>query len=242
MLIYRITNILNGKVYIGQTIHTLAHRKSRHLEAMRNGADRHLYRAMRKYGIENFIFEEIDHADTLEDLNYLESYYITLYDSVRTGYNMGYGGDNNVMFSDEVKSKHDEKMRSDLVRSKISKSMKAYREKHPFTDEHRAKLSAKAMGNRNFGDTIYDQSIGCYCIDSNTGKTHHFHSYLDGGLWWFNTYAPFPYSACTYQRKIKQSIELGYATYGRGSNKIQVDDIKWFREDGDVNEKVTNKA
>lgn len=233
MIIYKITNQINGKVYIGQTINTLAHRKSRHIECMRKGVDRHLYNAMRKYGLENFVFEEIDHADNIDDLNYLESYYITKYDSVRNGYNMGYGGDNNVMFSNNVKTKHDAIMQSENIRDKISKSMKAYRQVHPFTDEHRAKLSASAMGNHNFGDKIYDQSIACYCVDE-FGEEHHFHSYLEAGKWWYETYKPFPYSACTYQRKIKQSIKEGACTYGRGMTQERFYIPVWYREAGDV--------
>lgn len=232
MIIYKITNQVNNKVYIGQTIHTLAHRKNRHIECMRKGVNRHLYNAMRKYGLENFIFEEIDHTDNIDDLNYLESYYITQYDSVRNGYNMGYGGDNNVMFSQDIKTKHDSIMRSESVRDKISKSMKTYRQEHPFTDEHRAKLSASAMGNHNFGNPD-TRSIACYCVDEN-GYEHHFHNYLQAGLWWYDTYMPFPYSECTYQRKIKQSIEIGYCTYGRGTNQRKIDTPQWFREVGDA--------
>lgn len=228
MIIYKITNKVNGKVYIGQTIHTLNHRKNRHIECVHNGTDRHLYNAMRKYGIDNFVFEEIDHADNIDDLNYLESYYITKYDSVRTGYNMGYGGDNNVMFSQEVKSKHDTIMRSDSVRDKISKSMKAYRQSHPFTDEHKAKLSQKAKGNHNFGsgDT---RSISCYCVLID-GSEKHFHSYRDAYRWW-RLCSPFDTQAeCTHQRKIKQSIENGVYTY----KNVVYEFPKWFREEGDV--------
>lgn len=233
MIIYKITNMINNKVYIGQTIHTLEHRKSRHIECVNTGVDRHLYNAMRKYGVENFVFEEIDHADNIDDLNYLESYYITKYDSVRKGYNMGYGGDNNVMFSDVVKSKHDAVMRSDEVRSKISQSMKNYRKTHPFSDEHRRKLSEKAMGNHNFGngDT---RSVPCYCIDKNFGRVD-FKNFKEGGVWWFNHYHPFgdTYSESTFQRKIRECIIRGWCKY-RFPNRTEIiineDDIKWFKK------------
>ena len=229
MIIYKITNQVNGKVYIGQTIHTLSHRKNRHLECMRNGIDRHLYNAMRKYGLENFTFEEIDHADTIDDLNYLESYYITKYDSVRNGYNMGYGGDNNVMFSNDVKVKHAATMQTDSVRNKISNSLKLYRQNHPFTDEHRRKLSEKAMGNHNFG-TGDTRSIGCYC-DDGFGHILHFHSYRDAYKWWKNNWNPFDTDAeCIFQRKIKQSIDIGVYTYKRKTYDYPL----WYREVGDA--------
>ena len=149
MIIYKITNKLNGKVYIGQTTKTLEHRKAGHIQAMKDGLNRHLYNAMRKYGVENFEFEEICKASSKSEMNYLEAKYITEYDSVRSGYNMGYGGDNNVMFSEKVKTKHDAIMRSEDVRLKISKSMKEYRKNNPFTPEHRSKISEKMKGNHH---------------------------------------------------------------------------------------------
>lgn len=130
MLIYKITNKLNGKLYIGQTVRTLEERKQQHLQNV-GKLNNNIYLAMRKYGIDNFKFETICYAKDVDELNKLETYYIKKYDTVNSGYNMSYGGDNNVMFSEIVKSKHDDIMRSDEVRQKISKSMKKYREKHP---------------------------------------------------------------------------------------------------------------
>ena len=49
--------------------------------------DTKFYRAVRKYGKENFVIEAIDFADTQEELDQKEVYYIKLYDSVKSGYN-----------------------------------------------------------------------------------------------------------------------------------------------------------
>lgn len=225
VIIYKITNQINGKVYIGQTINTLEHRKQQHLKCAKYGNSRHLYNAMRKYGVENFKFEQIDTANSLDDLNYLETYYIVKYDSVRSGYNMSYGGDNNIMFEEKSRQKHDDIMRSDAVRNKISKSMREYRKIHPFSDEHRRKLSEKAKGNHNFGsgDT---RSIGCFCVDE-FGNEQHFHSYRDGYNWWKTVENPFDTLAeCVYQRKIKQSIKYGKYTYKHNTYEFP----KWYKE------------
>lgn len=233
MIIYKITNKINGKVYIGQTIHTLARRMANHIKCAKNGVDRHLYNAMRKYGIENFEFEEIDHADNIEDLNYLEAYYITQYDSVRKGYNMGYGGDNNVMFSDKVYQKHLERVRSEEIRNKVSAGMKKkIANGEFFTDEHRKKLSQKALGNKN-GNGNPSHSIGCYCIID--GMRRDFNNYKEAGIWWYMKDKPFgdKYSQATYQRKIIDCIETGECKFQRKDKSyihITKDNIEWYRK------------
>ena len=88
MWIYKITNIQNNKVYIGQTIRPINQRFHRHLnEAINNILDTHFARAIRKYGKDNFIIEEIDTAQTQDELNQKEQYWIRFYNSVEEGYN-----------------------------------------------------------------------------------------------------------------------------------------------------------
>lgn len=88
MWIYKITNIQNNKVYIGQTIRPLKDRFNRHMsDALNYILDTHFARAIRKYGKENFIIEEIDSATSQDELNLKEQYWIRQYDSVNSGYN-----------------------------------------------------------------------------------------------------------------------------------------------------------
>ena len=88
MWIYKITNIQNNKVYIGQTIRPIKDRFHRHInDAMNNILDTHFARAIRKYGKENFIIEEIDSANTQNELNEKEQYWIRYYNSINDGYN-----------------------------------------------------------------------------------------------------------------------------------------------------------
>ena len=60
-----------------------------------------------KYGAENFFFEEIDNAYTLEELNKKERYWISFYNSNNKnfGYNLDSGGQNGGCKSDETKKK-----------------------------------------------------------------------------------------------------------------------------------------
>jgi len=88
MWIYKITNIQNNKVYIGQTIRLVEQRFHRHMsDALNNILDTHFARAVRKYGKDSFKVEIIDTAKTQDELNQKEQYWIRQYDSVNNGYN-----------------------------------------------------------------------------------------------------------------------------------------------------------
>ena len=88
MWIYKITNIQNKKMYIGQTIRPIEERFKRHLnDAIKGNLDTHFARAIRKYGKENFTIECIDVAETQEELNLREQYWIRYYNSIEEGYN-----------------------------------------------------------------------------------------------------------------------------------------------------------
>ena len=113
--IYKIENLVNGKVYIGQTIRTFKVRKSQHLNELRNGVKRNvkLQSAWNKYGENNFIFSIIG-SFPVHQLDEIEIYYINKYDSFRNGYNMTTGG-NQVMHN----QKH-----TLVARNKMSKKVK----------------------------------------------------------------------------------------------------------------------
>lgn len=88
MFIYKITNQINNKVYIGQSIRPIEQRFQRHIsDAINNILDTHLARAIRKYGKDNFMIELIDTAITQDELNFKEQYWIRFYNSVFDGYN-----------------------------------------------------------------------------------------------------------------------------------------------------------
>lgn len=208
MLIYIITNDVNDKVYIGQTTKTLEERIQGHRNSMVTGVTTHIYNAMRKYGWDKFHFRQIATAETQEDLDYLEQYYISKYDSVRNDYNMAFGGSTNTMDSPVVKAKHDAKMRSPEVRKQISESMKAsYAERGGPTSEHRKHLSEsrKALYASEKGESIkqkFRQSFklspehfkalndaknkSVYCIDQSGQLVAEFSRVKDAAQWWYD--------------------------------------------------------
>lgn len=92
--IYKITNKINGKIYIGKTLKTIEGRWKDHLKDYKRPRfeRRPLYSAMKKYGVENFSIEEVEECSS-EILSEREIYWIDFYDSFRSGYNATKGGD-----------------------------------------------------------------------------------------------------------------------------------------------------
>lgn len=224
MDIYKITNNVNGMIYIGQSKDSYLKRFRKHCLNSKNprviNTMRLYYEGMAPFGCENFSVELIAQAGTQEELDHLEWYFIEYYNSrdKKIGYNDVKGGHANPMYSETIKEKHSKTLKNPEVRKKISESLKQYRQNNPFTEEHRKNLSNAMKGNHNFGsgDT---RSIGVYCIDENNVK-HEFHSIKDATVWWFANYKPFGdrYVLVTLQRKLKLALE----------NKLELP-IKWFK-------------
>ena len=122
--IYKIENLINHKVYIGQSI-DIERRFRNHIN---NEASPHLKRAFEKYGIENFSFEIIKET---KDLDYWEIFLIQLYRATDKiyGYNSDFGGNARKVCSEEHKQK-------------ISKANRGRK----FTNEHKEKLSKAKKG------------------------------------------------------------------------------------------------
>ena len=80
MHIYKITNLDNQKVYIGQTVQSNAKmRWYAHCQYARTGKKSYLYDSMRKHGIDKFFCEIIDSADNIDELNYKEEKWLSHY-------------------------------------------------------------------------------------------------------------------------------------------------------------------
>ena len=94
MFIYKITNNINGMVYIGRT-KCVYRRWREHCGFARRGkTDCKLYDAIREYGPENFTVTTIDHAVTKDEADEKEVFWIKYYNAVEEGYNTSPGGRN----------------------------------------------------------------------------------------------------------------------------------------------------
>jgi group I intron endonuclease len=97
MLIYVITNTVNGKIYIGLTCGTLAKRWRVHVKDAKRGSNQRIHKAIRRYGADRFTIEELARAESREELDKLERFYILAFESYppsrNIGYNMTEGGE-----------------------------------------------------------------------------------------------------------------------------------------------------
>lgn len=93
ILIYRIKNNVNNKIYVGQTSKLLKQRLSQHIHNKSNC--KHLRNAITKYGPDNFYIELITICHTQNIADKLETFFIKEYDSIINGYNLRSGGSPN---------------------------------------------------------------------------------------------------------------------------------------------------
>lgn len=94
--IYKITNKINNHSYIG--LSTKVEERWKYHQSPYNQqreSYKSLYKAFKKYGIENFTFEILEEC-SIQELGEKEKYYIAKYDTYKNGYNMTTGGEDNV--------------------------------------------------------------------------------------------------------------------------------------------------
>lgn len=147
MVIYKVKNKINGKIYIGQTIRDLDKRISGHIrESKLEGGNKPFVNAIKKYGIENFEWEIIDEATSLDELDEKEIYWIKQLNSITpNGYNILGGGQKNRM---RMASECLSKIISDGLKKseKWQKTLNSveYQEKiKKFSQEHKNKIGQK---------------------------------------------------------------------------------------------------
>lgn len=152
MYIYCITNLINGKKYVGQRKKTVEKSKSYY------GSGVYIKRSIKKYGKDNFkkeILEVVD-GDSILLLSERERFWIKTLDTMHpNGYNLTEGGDNGYSLSDEAKQKisktHKGKIISEETRMKISKSQLGRVSSNKgikLSDDVKLKISNKLKGRK----------------------------------------------------------------------------------------------
>jgi len=149
MQVYLITNSVNGRVYVGQTIQSLAKRWLQHQnDSGKNIRTRALLNAIKKYGAENFRIESLRYARTLSELTKFEKEFIASFrsfpPSLGFGYNMtpgGYGGGHYEKHTEETKRKVGDKNKGRSCNEETKKLISEKLKGRIITNEHRIKLS-----------------------------------------------------------------------------------------------------
>lgn len=160
--IYCITNKINGKSYVGQSINIeerwKAH-KTRPFNENSSQYNKPLYRAIRKYGLENFIFSILEECKK-EDLDKAEIFWINRLDTYNNGYNLTAGGQNartsSVLEESEVVEIKKLLLESNLTETQISELFE---------------ISQRTISSINLGQTWFDENLS-YPLLKNRCKTH----------------------------------------------------------------------
>jgi len=164
MVIYKVTNLINNKIYIGQD----SKNKQNYF-----GSGKIIKKAINKYGIQNFKKEILEICSSVDELNQAEKYWIEKLNSTNPdiGYNISFGGQSGWMLglkhSDETKKnysinrcgkligdkngmygkKHSEESKKKMSRPKYGKDNGMYGKKH--SDETKNKMSEKLSVEKN---------------------------------------------------------------------------------------------
>lgn len=154
-LIYKVTNLINNKIYIGQTTTSLEQRKKEHeYRALANKRNTYFYSAIKSYGIENFKWEILENNLSFDQLNSREEYWISYYHSNEKeyGYNMTKGGDN----ADNLnKWRQNNPELMSLEARKGWEKMQQILKDHPEKEKER-KIKAK-LGQQKYINEHYDE-------------------------------------------------------------------------------------
>ena len=164
--IYCVTCLKTGKLYFGQTIISIRSRWRRHVLSTQRGFDHKFHRAIRKYGEENFLVEEVltVSAPTKDafkkKLDYVEMRLIKKLETHKCGYNSTDGGEGTLGL----------KLSEHAIR-KMAESKK----RENLTPEKRKRLSESKMGERNpFYQKTHTKEVRERISAAKRGENHHF--------------------------------------------------------------------
>ena len=161
--VYKITNKVTNKIYIGITNQGSGARYRHHWYEARTGEPAPIHKSMAKYGEDNFTLEVIDFAENAEELKEKEKYYIKFFNSKdrKIGYNLTDGGDGSLgrIPSEETR----EKIRKAHIGMKVPYKSRSHintkGEKNPFygrthTEETRNRISKANTGRKHTEEAV----------------------------------------------------------------------------------------
>ena len=153
--VYAITNIVNNKKYIGQSVDVYL-RWCNHKSALKNNRhnNEHLQNAWNTYGAENFTFEVLEICD-IDNIDNVEQYYIALFDCMNNkyGYNRESGGHNNRSVSEESRKKMSDKRRGIRLTDEHKRKIGLASKGHTLSEDSRDKIREALVGIKRSDET-----------------------------------------------------------------------------------------
>ena len=188
-IVYKITNLTNGKLYVGQTVRPLEKRWKQHIEFSKRSSYP-IHASIQKHGKDNFTIEVICECETQEELDTQELYFANTLNSFSpSGYNLK-AGQGHGSFSEETKNKMSKSAsgRRASEQSKSIRSLASKGEKNPFFGKTHSKESLDKMSESLTGKYAGEQSwhfgkpktekhkkkLSDAKLGKYTGENHHF--------------------------------------------------------------------
>lgn len=202
MVVYKITNKMNGMLYIGITTKSIKQRWNMHLSWAKSAKPYKLHEAINLFGVDNFIIEQIDAAENFEKLKDLEKQYIKNFKcKYPNGYNLTAGGQGvlEIKFSEETRKKLSEAAKrrgnSAMITKEAIEKSRITRTGKKRTDDQKLLISKNRKGKGLLNDAarkhpkemvllamkLLKQNIKQYDISKITGLEQSYISNLNTG-------------------------------------------------------------
>ena len=162
-IIYCAQNLINQKIYIGQTTKTLVERKTRHRNQANSKTNGYFSNAICKYGFDIFDWSILAEENIQDKLNEAEKYWIKTLDTMNSeyGYNLCSGGKKEIVFTEEIRKRISRKLsgkNNSFYGKKHSpeslRKMSEIKKGKKFSKETREKISIASTGKRKSKETI----------------------------------------------------------------------------------------
>jgi group I intron endonuclease len=154
--IYKITNIVNNKVYIGKsTYKNIDEVKKRYKKEVLYGVNRYIIKAIKKYGIDFFVFKIVENNIKSTELNNKEIFYINYFNSYNKGYNLTIGGEGNKGYKWSIESKN--KLSEKFIGKRKNTENPFYGKKHSLNTIDKIIKSNKRRAGNKYGPMSQDR-------------------------------------------------------------------------------------
>lgn len=234
--VYLVTNLINGKRYVGITSQGVEERFKQHMWDAHKGSKTLFHNAIRKYGVENFKLETLE-SNIPDDLaGEREQHYIKAYDSYypsRKGYNMTEGGNGTVgyIFTEADRAKLSEankgrkfsEERNQRIREMMtgreykqewkdalsqSRLGRFTKQDNPFYGKHHSEATKQTIRENNSGDKVLQ-------LDNEGNVIQEFFNLMDAGRWASENVSKAKYTTCaTRIREVCNNSNKKCTAYG----------------------------